>query len=48
MQAADQRLSHQWDATVQEWFVNDARGLGHDFTVLERTAQIANQKSEIR
>ena len=47
VKAAGQRLSYEWDATVQEWFVNDARGLEHGFTVKERPAQIRNQKSEI-
>ena len=27
VQAAGQRLSYQWDTTVQEWFVNGQRGL---------------------
>ena len=30
------RLSYQWDDTVQEWFVNDQRGLEHGFTVARR------------
>ncbi|MFN0080420.1 MAG: hypothetical protein ACKVY0_28460 [Prosthecobacter sp.] len=34
-----QRLSYQWDATVQEWFVNDLRGLEHGFTVAQRPSQ---------
>ena len=33
VKADGQRLSCQWDATVQEWFVNDQRGLEHGFTV---------------
>ena len=31
-----QRLSYQWDATVQEWFVNDTCGLEHGFTITQR------------
>ncbi|MBK8036391.1 MAG: FG-GAP repeat protein [Verrucomicrobiaceae bacterium] len=39
VKAAGQRLSYQWDANVQEWFVNDQRGLEHGFTVNKRPAQ---------
>ncbi len=39
VQAAGQRLSYQWDTTVQEWFVNDQRGLEHGFTVSRRPAR---------
>ncbi|MGI8602744.1 MAG: choice-of-anchor D domain-containing protein [Verrucomicrobiales bacterium] len=38
VKAEGQRLTYDWDATVQEWFVNDARGLEHGFTVRERPA----------
>ncbi len=41
VQAEGQRLSYQWDATVQEWWVNDARGLEHGFTVAARP-EVAN------
>lgn len=35
--AADgQRLTYAWDACLQEWFVNDARGLEHGYTVARR------------
>jgi hypothetical protein len=30
------RVTYDWDATVQEWFVNDRRGLEHGFTARER------------
>ena len=43
-----QRLSYQWDATVQEWFVNDARGLEHGFTVKERPSRSADFQSAER
>ena len=33
-----QRLTYDWDSVVQEWWVNDARGLEHGFTVRERPA----------
>ena len=37
--AAGTRLSYQWDETVQEWWVNDNRGLEHGFTVQTRPMQ---------
>ena len=36
VKAEGQRLSYQWDADVQEWFVNDKRGLEHGFTLARR------------
>jgi hypothetical protein len=42
VQAADSRLTYQWDGLVQEWFVNDQRGLEHGFSVLERPANERN------
>ncbi len=36
--AAGQRLAYQWDALVEEWFINDRRGLEHGFIVRERPA----------
>ena len=36
VEAVGQRLSYQWDRIVQEWFVNDPRGLEHGFTVAQR------------
>ncbi|TDU66522.1 FG-GAP repeat protein [Prosthecobacter fusiformis] len=36
VKAEGQRLSYQWDADVQEWFVNDERGLEHGFTMARR------------
>ena len=38
MQAEGQRLTYQWDPTLQEWWVNDARGLEHGYTVTQRPA----------
>jgi len=32
----DHRLAYHWDDTVQEWYVNDGRGLEHGFSVQER------------
>src|SRR6185295_18738991 len=34
--AEGQRVAYDWDATLQEWYVNDARGLEHGYTVHER------------
>ena len=47
--AAGQRLTYQWAAGVQEWFVNDPRGLEHGFTLAERPPelQISNFKFQI-
>lgn len=36
VQAEGQRLSYRWDATVEEWYINDTRGLEHGFTVAHR------------
>ena len=42
VKAEGQRLSYQWNSAVQEWFVNDQRGLEHGFTVSERPATDIN------
>ena len=34
--AKGQRLSYDWDATVQEWWVNDPRGLEHGYVIAQR------------
>jgi uncharacterized repeat protein (TIGR01451 family) len=31
-----ERLNYNWDATLQEWYINDGRGLEHGFTLKER------------
>ena len=36
MKSSGPRVTCEWDATMQEWFVNDRRGLEHGFTVRER------------
>jgi len=36
--AAKDRVSYDWDHSLQEWFVNDQRGLEHGFTLRERPA----------
>src|SRR6185295_9800120 len=30
------RVAYDWDATLQEWWINDTRGLEHGYTVHER------------
>ncbi len=45
VKAEGQRLSYQWDATVQEWFVNDRRGLEHGFT-LGRKPSVKDQSDQ--
>ena len=34
--AEGSRVAYDWDATLQEWYVNDGRGLEHGYTVRER------------
>ncbi len=36
MSAAGQRVAYDWDGILQEWYVNDARGLEHGYTVHQR------------
>jgi hypothetical protein len=36
MKAEGQRLTYQWDGTVQEWWVNDQRGLEHGYVIQQR------------
>lgn len=40
VQAAGTRLTYGWDARVEEWFVNDRRGLEHGFTVKQRPSGV--------
>jgi len=35
-QAVGTRVSYDWDGTLEEWFVNDRRGLEHGFTLAAR------------
>jgi FG-GAP repeat len=34
--ADGQRVAYTWDVTIEEWYINDARGLEHGFTLRER------------
>lgn len=36
MHAEGQRLTYEWDSVLQEWWVNDQRGLEHGYTVSRR------------
>ncbi|MFN0112273.1 MAG: HYR domain-containing protein, partial [Blastocatellia bacterium] len=36
--AEGQRVVYQWDETLEEWYVNDQRGLEHGFTLKARPA----------
>ena len=36
VEAEGNRVAYRWDARLEEWYVNDERGLEHGFTVLER------------
>jgi hypothetical protein len=38
VRAEGQRLSYHWNDTVEEWFVNDQRGLEHGFIISQRPA----------
>lgn len=34
--AQGQRVEYEWDAALTQWYVNDARGLEHEYTVHQR------------
>ena len=36
VKADGQRVSYRWASAVEEWYINDSRGLEHGFTVHER------------
>ncbi len=38
LRAEGQRVARAWDALLEEWYVNDGRGLEHGFIVRERPA----------
>ncbi len=40
VKAEDQRLTYDWDATVQEWWVNDQRGLEHGYVIATRPSAL--------
>ena len=44
VKAVGQRLSYQWDDSVQELFVNDQRGLEHGFTIGKRPAAASDSQ----
>ncbi len=40
-QADGGRMSYRWDALLEEWFLNDTRGLEHGYTVHQRPSRDA-------
>jgi hypothetical protein len=40
--AAGQRLTYRWSGGLEEWFVNDSRGLEHGFTLASRPRDAAD------
>src|SRR6185369_14493185 len=42
-----ERVAYDWDGGLQEWFVNDRRGLEHGFTLRARPAG-AGERLELR
>ncbi len=47
VRAVGSRMEYGWDAALQEWFINDHRGLEHGFTVRARPGGISDFKSQI-
>ena len=45
VKAEGQRLSYRWDDSVQEWFVNDQRGLEHGFIIAKRPADAPDSQT---
>ena len=46
--AEGQRVAYQWDATLEEWYVNDTRGLEHGYIVHRRpTSEGVNESSPL-
>ena len=44
--AVDQRVAYAWDAILEEWYVNDTRGLEHGYTVNERPPLSGDREEE--
>ncbi len=44
---AGQRVVYEWDEVLEEWYVNDTRGLEHGFTVRERPPPGAGERSPL-
>jgi hypothetical protein len=38
-QAKGGRMSYRWDALLEEWYINDTRGIEHGYTVQQRPAR---------
>jgi hypothetical protein len=46
VKADGQRLTYDWDSTLQEWWVNDQRGLEHGYVVKERPGQKSGRQGD--
>lgn len=46
-QSTGNRLSYHWNNALEEWFINDARGLEHGFTVKQRPATASSADSTL-
>ncbi|MEE2888658.1 MAG: hypothetical protein VX951_14610, partial [Planctomycetota bacterium] len=42
VQADGGRMSYRWDALLEEWYLNDTRGLEHGYTLHQRPARKAS------
>jgi len=45
--AEENRVKYDWNADVQEWYVNDARGLEHGYTLLNRPVKGDDEASHL-
>ncbi len=46
--AERERVTYNWNQTLQEWFVNQPNGLEHGFTLRERPVGEMNERLELR
>ena len=47
VRAAGQRVAYEWDASLEEWYLNDGRGLEHGYTVESRPPQAADASAPL-
>jgi hypothetical protein len=45
VRAAGQRVAYDWDASLEEWYLNDGRGLEHGYTLASRPPRTAAEAS---
>lgn len=43
--ALEQRLGYEWDENIEEWYINDSRGLEHGYTIRNRPE--SNSREEL-